>query len=631
RLYRWNGATFVLETTTPLTGTRTLAGLASFDSDGAGPRAREMYYLESDGGAIFRVRNGVRQNVASTVSIALPNLTEYAPADGSGRLLLLVGQGSFSATPNFRGIAGYNGTGWANLGDPLFAFGSNSTAFVTDAAVLDPDGAGPLGQTIVITGAFRVGSQTGPVGLAYLQGDQWVALGSALGGVPVFSGSFRLVPLPANESSTTLPRAVLLGSFTSVNGVPARGAAQLVGLNWQESPLASTALSPSALSVAFDADGAGGPLPVEVSLERFPTVTTLSEHRDIVLASDGVTRRVLPATLIGSAGVVRELRELPDDGGTTRLHAAGSFAYAGSRLVGSAVKLVDGSWQPLSSPIGGTTTSITRHDFDGAGPLPAQYVRLSREGPPTTNPFSFSDVSVLAGQAWTKLQTSAATGAPATFLRLDSWDPDGDGPGAPALLGSTPNVSQPSPRPGVLVNDVWRVLGVFPVEFPNPFGYSELLTWDSDGAGPLPARLYINFNGLFRFEGIGTDPAQWGSSPWTRLSTASGPGAGLTIDRAIGNAALLFNGTDTQSFQIASIVRRFAMNEVAEVSLAVVEPSGGSSAESRLSTWDYDAGGPMSPTPVISPVRTVNADQFSLGTSPWNYRASVLRDGRWYG
>ena len=622
RLYKWNGSAFGLELTVTLPEPRSIGAMATFDPDGPGPRAREFYFLEtSSSGVLFRVRNGQRETV-STVTLSGPRLLEYVNADGSQRRLILTGSGTSSSVPNFRGIAAYDGLIWTSVGNPLFNLNATSNLSVTDSVVLDPDGPGPLGQTLAIAGIFRTGSQTGPAGLAYLQGDQWVPFGAGLEIVSAF-GSIRLLPLPGNNAATTLPRIVVIGSFSAVDGTPARRAAQLVGQSWQESPLASTDISSSSLSLAFDEDGSGE-MPAKVVLEQTRLSTPSVDHQQIVSISEGLTRQELRGKLVGFAGTVLELRMLPDDSGVTRLHAAGSFVYAGTRFVGSVVKLVDASWQPLGSPIGGTTVSVVRFALDGTGPQ--RYVRLGTASNLGTG--IFSPISVLENDVWSTLSTSVAPSAPATFLRLDTWDPDDDGPGAPVLLGSTPSTSSGSLRPGVLVNNVWRVLGMLPV---TGVHFGELLVWDADGPGPSPSRLYINANGLHRFEGQGTDPLFWASSPWTRLSQTFGGGVGLTFDRGNSVNGLLFDGSASPSTFANGgfVLRRFAFDTVTDLAPGYTGPS--FQAGPRLTTWDFDGDGPNIPVPVIGSVQSINIPLGSPVGQLWPYRGSMFVNNRWYG
>ncbi len=630
KVSRWNGSEFVLFAAAPTTGANSLASVASFDPDGPGPQARELYFVESGSSALlFRIRNSQR-DVVSTISMSSPRLFEYVSADGQQRRLILAGSGTSSSVPNFRGIAAFSGTFWEAIGDTLFGTTETSGPAVSDATMLDPDGPGPLPESLTISGYFRVGSQTGPLGLAYLQGQQWVALGSGLVGSSSV-GAIRLVPIPANNESTTRPRAVLIGYFTSVDGVPARSVAQLVGQTWQESPLASSSVFPPSPIAAFDAD-LGGPQAPLVALAGTPAAT-LADHRDIVIASDGVSRQALRGQFVGSAANIFELRMLADDHGVQRLHAAGSFAYAGDRLVAPVVRLVNGSWESVGAPFNGTFTSIVRHDLDGSGPEPDKYVALGN--PFRSIPLARSLFS-LDGGTWTLVPTTSASNFPSDLTTLETWDPDDQGPGTPVLLASiAATTGFFSPVPGVLVDGVWQRLGVFPTGGALPTGWdtlSKFAIWDADGPGPEQRRLYVNASGLHRFEPNGPNPAQWGSSPWTRLSQPAF-GSGLIVNRAAPAAtpALMFDGSAQQRSSFAgSMIRQFSGGVF---SSSVLGYRGSSiSSEATIDMWDSDGDGPTAPRAIVSPVSAANVNEEGFGGDiNWRYRASILSNGRWFG
>ncbi len=621
RVSRWNGSEFVLFAAAPTTGANSLASIASFDPDGPGPQPRELYFVESGSSALlFRIRNSQR-DVVSTISMSAPRLFEYVSADGQQRRLILSGSGTSSSIANFRGIAAFTGTLWEAIGDTLFGTTETSGPAVSDATMFDPDGPGPLPESLTISGYFRVGSLAGPLGLAYLQGQQWVALGSGLVGSSSV-GAIRLVPIPANNESTTRPRAVLIGYFTSVDGVPARSVAQLVGQTWQESPLASPSVFPPSPIAAFDAD-LGGPQAPFVALSNRLAPATLSEHKDIVIASDGQSRQPLRGQFVGGAANVLELRMLADDQGVQRLHAAGEFVYAGDRLVAPVVRLVNGSWESVGTPFSNTFTSIVRHDLDGSGPEPEKYVALGN-GSPARSLFA------LNGETWTLVPTTPASSNLSILTTLESWDPDNQGPGAPVLLASyAATTGLFNPFPGVLVDGVWRPLGVSPTGNDT---LSKFAIWDADGPGPDQRRLYMNAGGLHRFEPNGTDPAQWGSSPWTRLSQPAF-GSGLIVNRAAPAAtpALMFDGSSQRSSSSGSPIRQFSAGAFSSSVLGYRTTS--TASEATIDLWDSDGDGPAASRPIVSPVFTANmpADGFGGGENNWRYRASILSDGRWFG
>ncbi len=635
-LYRWNGTEFTLETNLGLPAGARVFGLTTFDADGAlGPAPREFYGLSIDldfTRRVFRSRSGVAEVIATlpsvlTLSAAEYRLIEYAPSDGGQRRLVLAGpSSSIAGQLALRGIALYDGTSWGTIGDPLFGLASPDSPTVTSLVIADPDGAGPVGETLVIGGQFRVGTETGPAGLAYLQGNQWVAIGAGLTIPTNFStDTVQVVAIPQNNLSTTLPRLAIVGNFTSVDNVSTPRAAVLIGQTWQ--PVSTLEYSyswsfPPPTTVDFDGPDGNPPEFVFGNARR---VDTPSAERVPAVAFNGAAFRPLASRLVGAPARVSELRLLPDETGVLRLHAAGDFNYAGNRFIGSVAKLVNGSWQPVGTPLADTSGSIVVHDFDGPGPQPPTYVRLA------TRSGEFQKLYVLNDLAWTELPTTIAAGAATIRNTLESFDADADGPGVPALLSTYSASDQGAfnQGPSVLVGSNWRRLGTFARQFNS---YSPLVTLDADGPGGSPAGLYMNAGGLHRFDAMSTDPASWESVPWTPLSSPSF-GSALTVDRTAAVPGFLFDAPLSQSglTQGANLFQRLSQDTITSAGLGF-RPRSSLISDVQMMTWDSDGSGPRPASPIISPVVQANVPlNASFGTSPWNYRASIARDGRWYG
>ncbi len=635
-LYRWTGTEFAMVASLTPNTRVSIANLATFDADGpGGPAPREFYHIEAGGSGVTGLRR-LRAGISEVVTPLAPpsnqgfsnfQLFEYAPGGEIPSRLVLAGPTS-TVTNGFviRGIAAYDGVSWSTLGDSLFGLTSTRTPTVTSAVIADPDGAGPLGETLIIAGQFRVGSQTGPAGLAYLQEDQWLPFGAGLTVTVDVSSAVRIVSIPQNNLSSIRPRLVIEGSFSTVDNLSLNRTAMLVGQAWQAFPASDFSYSWFApLPTTVDFDGAGGN-PPEIIFSRGrrndPAVDPIP-----AIAFDGSNTRPLASQLISSAAArVFELRLLPDETGVLRLHAAGSFNYAGNRFIGSVAKLVNGSWQTIGTPLADTSSSVVVHDFDGPGPQPPTYARLA------TRSGEFQKLFVLDGQTWNEFPTTVAAGAATIRNTLESFDPDAEGPGLPTLLSTytLTNDGAFNQNPSVLVGSTWRRLGAFSRVFNS---YSPLVTFDADGPGGSPARLYINAGGLHRFDATTTDPATWESVPWTSLSSPSF-GSALAVDRTPSSSpSFLFDAPVSQSALEAggNLFQRFSQDAVTSAGLGF-RPRNSSISDSQMTTWDFDGSGPLPASAIISPVPQANIQRNSVfGSSPWNYRASIASGGRWYG
>ncbi|MBX9738243.1 MAG: hypothetical protein K2X32_15090 [Phycisphaerales bacterium] len=635
-LYRWNGTEFALVTNLGLPAGTRVFGLTTFDADGpSGPAPRDYYLLAIDLDStrrVFRSRSGVAEVIATlpsvlTLTAAEYRLIEYTPTDGGQRRLVLAGpSSSFAGQLALRGVAAYDGTSWGTIGDPLFGLTSPNSPTVTSLVIADPDGAGPVGETLVIGGRFRVGSETGPAGLAYLQGDQWVAMGAGLT-IPTdrSTDDVQVVAIRQNNLSTTLPRLAIVGNFTSVDNVSAARAAILVGQTWQPVSTLEYGYSWSfPPPTTADFDGLGGN-PTEFVFGNARRVDTQSAERFPAVAFDGAAFRPLASRLVGSPAAVVELRLLPDETGTARLHAAGTFNYAGGRFIGSVAKLVNGSWQAIGTPLADTSVSIVAHDFDGPGPQPRTYVRLAnRSG-------ELQKLFILNGQDWAEFATTSAPGA-ATFPNtLESFDPDGDGPAGPVLAGTFSAIQGGALTnpPSVLVGSTWRRIGVLPAQYNVG---SRLVALDDDGPGGNPARLHINAGGLYRFDAQTTDPSTWESVPWTPLRVPSASSA-LAVDRASPSSTpgLLFDLAPPSGVSGGpAISTRFSAGVFTPLALGY--RGSGSYLTTQTESWDPDGDGPEPARPTISPVFGANIPAGSSGNAGgWTYRASIAKNGRWYG
>jgi len=167
RIARWDGTTFH-----PLgLGLDDWAGaLAVFDDDGAGPRPTALYVggdFEHAGTVsalgIARWNGSNFEALGSGVDGPVAAMVAFDGALAVGGFFTLAG----GATVNH--VARWSGTAWSS-------YGSGFDGPVHALARFDPDGTGPLPESLIAGGAFRKAGSTTVNGIARWSGSAWVAL-----------------------------------------------------------------------------------------------------------------------------------------------------------------------------------------------------------------------------------------------------------------------------------------------------------------------------------------------------------------------------------------------------------------------------------------------------------------------
>jgi hypothetical protein len=253
------------------------------------------------------------------------------------------------------------------------------------AVMCDPDGAGPLGQQLVIGGQFYWAGGARVNDIARWDGSAWQPFGAgASGGSSTPEVDALAVYPPGTEFAGQL---IAGGNFGSMDGVPAANIARWDGAAWHP---VGAGLNRAVFAITFwDPDGPGPAAP--------------------------------------------------------QLIAGGVFTGSGG-VPASYVARFDGTaWQPLGGGMAGDpmwpdstgVLTLESWDPDGAGPLPPVLIAggffAEAGGVPAHNIASWN------GSAWAPLSTGVS-GAPAGsnfgpgVVWLAVWDPDGLGAAPPVLV-----------------------------------------------------------------------------------------------------------------------------------------------------------------------------------------------------
>ncbi|MBL8863260.1 MAG: hypothetical protein JNK02_14785 [Planctomycetes bacterium] len=222
----------------------------------------------------------------------------------------------------------------------------------------------------------------------------------------------------------------------------------------------------------------------------------------------------------GLDGRVAALLSFDEDGpgpAAPRLFAGGEFERAGA-LPARRVARWDGlQWTPLGPGFDGPVAAFATFDDDGPGPRPrALYAAGSFT---LSGALSVNGVARWNGVAWEPL--GSGLDAPATSLA--TFDPDGPLGPAPEELVAGGFFERAG---GLLVNGVARWNGSVWAPLASGVAGSEsapsvqaLATFDPDGAGPIPPRLFLG--GSFTTAGNTTASgvASWDGAAFASLQT----------------------------------------------------------------------------------------------------------------
>ncbi len=246
----------------------------------------------------------------------------------------------------------------------------------------------------------------------------------------------------------------------------------------------------------------------------------------------------------GTDGRVGALFVFDEDGAgpaPARLFAGGDFERAGFVPARRIARWDGFAWSPLGLGMNDTVTALASFDDDGPGPRPrALYAAgaFTEAGGAPAN-----GIARWSGTAWEPL--AGGLDGPATSLA--AFDPDGAGP-APEELFVGGFFERAS---GVLVHGIarwngstWAPLGAGVAGSDSRPSVQSLTSFDVDGIGPLPPRLFVggsftsaggtSANGVASWDGLGfgalsTGVAAGGSFPALRGFTSFDDGSGTKL------------------------------------------------------------------------------------------------------
>lgn len=188
---------------------------------------------------------------------------------------------------------------------------------------------------------------------------------------------------------------------------------------------------------------------------------------------------------------VRDLLVFDDDGDGPNppgLYAAGAFRRSGSRMVSTVARWDGSEWQPVGAGLTGDANALEPFDPDGDGPaLPM----LAAAGSVRVNG-QIVNAAVFNGVFWSRLGNLDND-----VFDLHTFDFDGDGPNPPRLVAAGAFVNSNLRGQAYFDGVSWRPIA--PVStIPVTTGRA-ISSFDPDGAGPLPSRLFLA--GAFRLQG----------------------------------------------------------------------------------------------------------------------------------
>jgi hypothetical protein len=352
-----------------------VAALTVFDDDGAGPHAPALYVgggFTSTGAVaanhIARLDNSLFSALGTGVDDSVAALAVF-DVDGAGPqpAVLYVG-GSFTNAGGAPAshVAIWNGTTWSAAGEGVNDIVLAITGF-------DEDGAGPNPPVIFAGGAFTMTGATVINNIARWDGTSWTSVGSGL------NGTIYALTVFDEDGSGPNPPALYAGGFLQVPGAAsATNIARWDGTAWTEVD-GGVDNSVYALTI-FDDDGAGPHVPALYASGIF-TMAGGSDARGIA-RWNGTSWSALDGGLIDS---VYALTVFDDDAGgphAPALYAAGHITTAGGAAVSNIARWNGTTWSALDVGVSHTVVSLTTFDADSTGPnLPALYAGGSFIGP----------------------------------------------------------------------------------------------------------------------------------------------------------------------------------------------------------------------------------------------------------
>lgn len=227
-------------------------GLETFDA-GAGPDLHVCGYVSSFGApetaGIARWNGAAWVDVGGGLTGAVGITKKHAKCmvawdDGASPALYVGGSFIEAGGTPASSLARWDGSAWSEVGGGISSQTVNPTVF--DMVTYQS----PVGERLVVTGAFDAAGGVATSGIAAWDGSAWTALGTGLelAGEPGYG-----LTLLAHDTDGHGERLYLIGGFDAAGGVPVEGTAAWDGTSWAATGLPFTS---QARMEVYD-DGAG--------------------------------------------------------------------------------------------------------------------------------------------------------------------------------------------------------------------------------------------------------------------------------------------------------------------------------------------------------------------------------------
>jgi hypothetical protein len=472
---RWKGDRWETPAVVP-SGSVSL--LKPIDRDGAGPIPERLAIGREDSSSIELIFWDSLSRLtmfsainASEMTIAGVSLFDFDGQGPDGSEVVLGGRGSQHSVRTEQFLLRTKAGTW----QPLFFDWQGDIATVKS---FDPDAAGPQQPVLVVGGAFESWKRRGATPWSYTavwrNGSWGVTQGTTIHGVTGVNAIVKNSHVFDADGDGPAPaRWIVSGHISQAGSAFAERIAAWNGTSWSALGQGLTNVGTPAPMTTMDVDGAGPQPPVlVVSGSSFFGGSTQGPTR----IWNGTTWTALPAT--GAQQSPQSVVAFDLDGPGPE----GPSIIVASRSSES-IKVWNGSvWSNLSG-----------------GNLPGQVFVFDEDGPGLAEPvlalLRDRVVSTYANRIWTQLWNRGVAFYPEA---VTIFDPDGSGPVRPYLVGAG---SGSWGRPEVQAKYVARWNGRIWI----PIGtyidgvVKEMTSFDPDGDGPIPPRLVLVGN--LRVEG----------------------------------------------------------------------------------------------------------------------------------
>jgi len=610
--------------------------VANFDPDGPAPQPAQLIvgggFIAAGGVSVNHIArwDGVSwQPLGSGMNASVLALTTFDPDDNGPQLPRLIAGGFFDDAGGVSAhrVAQWDGDSWQPLGTGL---DGGIDPFVSALTTFDPDGDGPQPPQLIAGGFFDTAGGVSTLFIACWDGNSWQPVGSGTnyavlalttfdqdgpggqqpqlfaGGAFTEAGGYPANYIARWDGASWLPLGAGMqdwvwsltsidpdgagaqplqlfagGAFTEAGGVPANRIACWDGVSWM--PLGSGMNDTVSGLTSFDPDGAGAQPSQLFAGGAFTEAGGVPANR--IACWDGMSWMPLGS---GMNGTVSGLTTFDPDGAgpqTSQLFAGGGFTEAGGHPANYIARWDGASWLPLGTGIQDTVWSLTSIDPDGAGPVISQLIAAGQFT--TAGDTPANRIALWNGVSWLPL----GQGMNDVVFALSTFDPDGPESQPPQLIAGGGFTT----AGGVAASHIARWDGISwqPLGSGTDDAVYALVSFDSDGAGPLQAQLVaggvfteaggVPLSRIARWDGVSWQPLGSGiSGTVTSLTTFDPDGPGAQPPLLVAGGAFTAAGGVS-----ASNIARWDGNEWQPIG------SGMNDWVLALTTYDPDGSGDM--------------------------------------